>query len=109
MRFNELRKYISVIDKVSICMRESLQYENFYYMEQVPEKYDEYYVYGIGLIESEFNIADAAPIEVNGNEVGKNKFLSKCIEIMLSEKPREEFTDECTLNEYAYVNTRYHD
>lgn len=94
MRFKELRKYISVIDKVSVCMCETLQYENYYYMEQVPEKYNEFYVYGIGMIDSEFDVVDAAPIEVKGNEVGKDKFLSKCIEIMLSEKPREEFDDE---------------
>lgn len=90
-------------------MRESLQYENFYYMEQVPEKYDEFYVHGIGMIDSEFDIKDASPLEVKENEVGKNMFMSKCIEIMVSEKLKEDYKKECIWNEYAYVNSRYHD
>lgn len=29
LRFKELKKYISVLDRVSICMRETLRYENY--------------------------------------------------------------------------------
>ena len=90
MKFKEIKRYISAIDRVSICMYETLRYENYRFIRRVPDKYDEYYVYGIGLIESEFEIEeDSVTAEVEGNEIGKGYFLSKCIEIMLSEKPRK--------------------
>lgn len=41
MKFKQLIKIISLIDKVFICMRETLQYENYYYMEKNPNKYGE--------------------------------------------------------------------
>ena len=56
LKFKKLKKYISVIDRVSICMRETLRYENYRFLRDVPEKYDELYVYGIGMIDSEFKI-----------------------------------------------------
>ena len=59
MKFKEIKKYISAIDRVSICMYETLRYENYRFIRRVPDKYDEYYVYGIGLIESEFEIEEA--------------------------------------------------
>lgn len=110
IKFKELRSLISVIDRVSICMRETLQYENFTYMEKVPDKYDEYYVYGIGRILSEFEIeGDPNKRDIEGNEINDKYFLGECIEIMLGEKPRDEFPQEGTWTEYAYVGTRYND
>ena len=44
--FKELRNYLS------IGMLETLCYENFLFMDDVPYAYDCYYVYGIGMIES---------------------------------------------------------
>ena len=37
-------------------MRETLRYENYRFLRDVPDKYDEFYVYGIGMIDSEFDI-----------------------------------------------------
>ena len=79
IKFKDLRKYISVIDKISICDKESLKYENFLRIEKVPDKYDDFYVYGIGLIESEF------PENLDGSG---QIVLSKCIEIMITNKPK---------------------
>ena len=77
--FGEIRKYCSRIDRVSICMQETLQYENFESILEVPHTYDDKYLYGFGVIESEF---DDAP----------EKFILKqCMEIMLTEKPRDFF------------------
>ena len=92
LKFKELRPYISVIDHVSICMAETMLYQNFTFMRDVPLSYDDYYVFGIGRIESEFPIeGDGRPSEIKGREIGKGYFLGHCIEIMLSEVPREEF------------------
>ena len=95
MRFGELRKYISKIDRVSICMMETLEYKNFQFISQVPSSYDELYVYGIGRIQSEFparEARDAAFMAFDG-KVPDDKLdeiiLAECIEIMLSEEPRD--------------------
>lgn len=90
LKFKELKKYISVIDRLSICMQETLQYENYRYLRMVPDKYDELYVYGIGMIDSEFPVEGEPNVsEVHGNEIGNGQFIGKCIEIMLSERPRD--------------------
>ncbi len=80
LKFKDIKKYISLIDRLSICNKETLQYHNYKCMKEVPDMYDELYVYGIGNIESDF-------IE-DGNEI-----WARCIEIMLSEKPRFEDCD----------------
>lgn len=92
LKFGELRKYISVIDRVSICRKETLAYDNYCYIKDVPEKYDGLYVYGIGRIQSEFAVDEAYEKVLQAE--GKRKFrdgeyLLECIEIMVAEKPRE--------------------
>lgn len=110
LKFKELKKYISTLDRLSICMRETLNYENYHYMRDVPDKYDEYYVYGIGRIKSEFKIEkELNKSDVRGNKINDKYFLGECLEVMLAQKPRDEFSDACTWSEYAYAETRYHD
>lgn len=75
IRFGMIRKYCSRIDRVSVCMQETLRYENYLSIKDVPADYDNLYLYGFGIIDSEF--ADGHGIQ-----------LKKCIEIMLSEEPR---------------------
>ena len=99
-KFREAREYISRIDRVSICMLETLCYENYRYIDEVPEKYNDYYVYGIGMIESEFEIAEALEREVKGKKINDKYFLAQCIEIMLSEKSKSEKIREERLNEH---------
>lgn len=70
--FGEIRKYCSRIDRVSICMQETLSYENYERIQDVPKEYDNKYLYGFGVIESEFDDT-----------------FKQCMEIMLSEKPRD--------------------
>ncbi len=77
LRFGELRGYLSRIDRFSMCMLETLEYKNYTFIENVPKSYDDFYVIGIGVIESEF--CEDSPIE-----------LATCMEIMLSEKPKKE-------------------
>ena len=41
MKFKELKPYISVIDRISMCTRETLGYENYSNVSYIPEKYDD--------------------------------------------------------------------
>ncbi len=82
LKFKDIKKYISLIDRLSICNKETLQYQNYKCMAEVPDIYDEMYLYGIGNIKSEF--------EEDGNEI-----WAHCLEIMLSESPREETNLKC--------------
>lgn len=54
IKFKDFKPFVARLERLSICMKETMQYENFICLKDVPEKYDEYYVYGIGSIESEF-------------------------------------------------------
>lgn len=75
--FGEIRKFCSVIDRISVCMLETMTYENFESIRDVPHTYDDRYLYGFGGIKSEFQVE------------GRLKWMP-CMELMLSEKPREE-------------------
>lgn len=79
--FGEIRKFVSQIDRVSICMDETLRYYNYRFIKQVPHDFDELYLYGMGVIESEFE----------GDDGEEGMLLEQCLEIMLSEKPRTDF------------------
>ena len=68
IRFGDIRRFISVTDRVSICNYETLCYENFESIGRVPCTYNEKYLYGLRVIESEFE---------NNLEI--------CIEITVSE------------------------
>jgi len=54
MNFKTLRKYLAHSDRFSICMLETTEYSNYMCLKDIPNSYDELYVYGIGMIESEF-------------------------------------------------------
>lgn len=54
IKFKDLKPFISRVDRLSICMYETMRYENFINIRNLPQKYDEYYVFGIGMIYSEF-------------------------------------------------------
>ena len=82
LTFCRLRKYISRIDRLSICNARTSRYENFICIEDVPKKYDRYYVTGIGLIESEFYKNDT-PLYAATGEL-KDRVLLPCLEIRLS-------------------------
>lgn len=87
MTFRSLRKYVSKIDRISICKIETSKYENFICIDDVPKKYDRYYVVGIGMIESEFYKNDT-PIYAAAGPAEKRVFLP-CIEVAIARKPKE--------------------
>lgn len=84
--FGELRGYLSRIDRLSICMKETLSYENFVNLQDIPESYDSYYVYGIGMIDSEFYKLGKGKYVASGER--KDLVLLKCIEVMLAMEPK---------------------
>ena len=86
LTFKELRKYLSVIDRLSICNKETMQYKNYMFLEEVPTDYDEMYVYGVGMINSEFFKAGEYQYKADGDR--ENLVLLPCIEVMLSGTPR---------------------
>lgn len=74
MTFKVLKKYISRIDRLSICDKDTLIYNNFNCIADVPDIYDDMYVYGIGMVDSEFP----------KTEENDKMFILPCIEIMVS-------------------------
>ena len=82
--FKEIRKYISWIDRVSVCIVETGSYFNYGSIKEVPESFDEYYLYGIGVIESEFSEEDGS------QEENQSQIYKACMEIVVSEKPRSD-------------------
>lgn len=81
IRFGDIREYCSRIDRVSICELESMRYENYERIGNVPETYNSLYLYGFGMIDSEFREEDLM-------------CLRGCIEFMLSKRPRSEIERE---------------
>lgn len=79
LTFGDIRVYISRVDNISICMKETLTYQNYRWIEKVPHDFDSYYLYGIGMIESEIDKED-----------GDGYTFEWCLEFMLSEKPRKD-------------------
>ena len=77
--FGEIRQFFSRIDRISVCMEETGKYCNYRNIKQVPHDFDGLYLYGVGIIDTEF--------EENDGELERRLF-EKCLEIMLSEKPR---------------------
>ena len=41
MKFGEFRKYISKIDRVSICSKDTLSYKNYMFISEVPDSFDD--------------------------------------------------------------------
>ena len=37
LKFKDIKKYISIIDRLSICNKETLQYQNYKCMVEVPD------------------------------------------------------------------------
>ena len=89
MKFKEFRNYISKIDRVSICNKDTLRYENYQFISEVPATYDELYLYGIGRIQSEFPRKSVMEVPINDGDDEDETIFAECIEIMLSDEPRK--------------------
>lgn len=76
----------SRIDRLSICMQENLSYSNYICIKDVPHSYDDLYLYGFGMIISEFYRDGELFYTVDGDI--EDLTLVPCLEIMLSKEPR---------------------
>lgn len=86
LRFREAKGLFSRIDRISICIKDTATYENYITIGEVSDIYDDLYIYGIGMIESEF-YKDSMGIYTANRGHGDLVFLP-CIEIVLSKKPK---------------------
>jgi len=66
------------------------EYENYHNINDVPDIYDKLYVWGVGRIESEFELKDepCATIIADKDKISNNMFYGQCIEVRVSEQPR---------------------
>ena len=80
MKFKDLCGVLYRINPISICDKETLNYENFLLVKDVPEEYDDLTVCGVGMINSEFyNIAEG--VYSTDKRGGELEFIP-CIEIV---------------------------
>lgn len=89
IRFSELRKHLSRVGKISLCFMDG-SYKNYIMPDDIPEKYNEMYVFGIGMVDVEFpHDIYAEPGEMPGRCLGKEYYLGAGLEIVLQESPRD--------------------
>ena len=91
IKFRELKKYLSRVDRLSICL-ENGYYDNYALVSDIPEgKYDELYVFGVGMVDVEFSLdVYSEHIElpkVISKDLGF--FLGSALEIVVCEEPRD--------------------
>lgn len=86
MKFKSLREKLSLIDRISICDKETMSYKNFITIKDVPKEYDRLYVYGIGMIESEF-YKNGTPI-YSAEGTAENRVFLPCIEVIVYKERR---------------------
>lgn len=90
IKFGELRKYISRVEKLSICFEDG-HYDNYLLPSDIPDgKYDELYIFGIGMADVEF------PVDVYSEQKElpqqmslKDLYLGCSLEIVVHEEPRD--------------------
>lgn len=91
IKFGELRKYLSRVVRLSICFQDG-HYDNYVMISDIPEgKYDNLYVYGIGMVDVEFPLdVYGEPKEVSPKISSKDGFfLGSALEIVVTEEARE--------------------
>lgn len=80
--FKDLKPYLQIGKHFSIVNKEDWSYETFEYRNDIPEKYDNMYVYGIGMEDNPY-------IEKLLKEREYDTYLKKRMVIVLSGKKRE--------------------
>ena len=80
--FRDFKPYLQIGRHFSVVNREDWSYESYEYRNDIPEKYDNMYVYGIGM-------EDNPSIEELLKEQEYDTYLKKRMVIVLSDKPRE--------------------
>ena len=99
IKFKDFKRYLSVVDRLSIVRNETTEYENYHNISEVPDIYDELYVWGVGHIESDFTLENDpyAILVEDEKKIGNNMYYGQCIEVRVSEQPR--FNQKCEKEE----------
>lgn len=84
MKFSRLRERISLIDRISICNKETRSYKNYITIKDVPEEYNNWLVCGVGMIESEF-YKNGTPIYA-AEGTAENRVFLPCIEVVVEKR-----------------------
>lgn len=82
IKFKELRTLLSIADRISVCDKETLQYKNYITVKDIPEEYNDLYVCGIGIIESEFYKINECEYSTSGKQ--HNLVFLSCMEIIMT-------------------------
>ena len=91
IKFGELKKYLSRVTRLSICFT-SGHYDNYLLVSDIPEgKYDDMYVYGVGMIDVEFPLDEySTPKEFSQPLSFKDGlFMGAAIEVVVQDEPRD--------------------
>lgn len=91
IKFEEIKKYIARNARLSICY-ENGHYDDYTMMSDIPDqKYDDLYVYGVGIIDVEFSKdVYCTPSELNPEIFDlKDCTLKPAIEIVVQDQPRD--------------------
>ena len=106
IQFKELKKYISRVTRLSICFHDG-HYDDYLMISDIPDgKYDELYVYGVGMIDVEFPLDVYVSVEELQKRTWKENgfFLGCALEIVLQEEPRE--IERVNMNELTFGDLR---
>lgn len=82
LTFKDLKPYLQVIDEFNIVNKLDWSDEPYKYREKIPEKYDNMYVYGIGM-------EDNPGLEETYTGLKHDTHLKKRMVLVLSDNPRQ--------------------
>lgn len=84
--FKDLKPYLQIGRNFSVVNREDWSGEAYEYRHDIPEKYDDMYVYGVGM-------EDNPCMDESLRNFEYDTFLKKRMVIVLSDKPRTDITE----------------
>ena len=88
LKFAEVKKYLARNVRLSVCHKDK-HYYDYLMISDIPErKYDDYYVYGVGMIDVEFS-RDVYTEPESFDFVINDMDLKPAIEIVIQKEPRE--------------------
>lgn len=91
IQFKEIRQYLARNVRLSICFEEGY-YHNYLVISEIPaEKYEDLYLYGVGMVDVEFSMdIYTSPKDSDGEIIStKDDTIEPAIEIVLYETPRD--------------------
>lgn len=90
--FKELKQYISRVVRISVCFTDG-HYDNYTLVSDISEgKYDDFYIYGVGMIDVEFSLdvytkpCNEMPERISMRD---GYFIGCGLEIVVQEEPRD--------------------